>query len=74
MTDGPHILIVDDHRDIREPLRKYLERNGCRVSEAADAASARQALAKSAPDIVVLDIMMPGEDGLSLTRHLRRAS
>jgi len=71
MTDGPHILIVDDHRDIREPLRKYLEKNGCRVSEAADAASARQALAKSAPDIVVLDIMMPGEDGLSLTRDLR---
>ena len=41
MIDMPHILIVDDHRDIREPLRKYLEKNGCRVSEASDAASAR---------------------------------
>lgn len=71
MTDGPHILIVDDHRDIREPLRKYLEKNGCRVSEAPNAAVARQSLAKMAPDIVVLDIMMPGEDGLSLTRDLR---
>ncbi len=71
MIDAPHILIVDDHRDIREPLRKYLEKNGCRVSEASDAATARQVLTKNAPDIVVLDIMMPGEDGLSLTRDLR---
>ena len=71
MPGKPHILIVDDHRDIREPLRKYLEKNGCRVSEAADAREARDALKASAPDIVVLDIMMPGEDGLSLTRSLR---
>jgi two-component system OmpR family response regulator len=71
MIDTPHLLIVDDHRDIREPLRKYLENNGCRVSEASDATSARQVLAKNAPDIIVLDIMMPGEDGLSLTRDLR---
>ena len=71
MTEQPHILIVDDHRDIREPLRKYLESNGCRVSEAGDAKAAREALRTSAPDIVVLDIMMPGEDGLSLTRSIR---
>ncbi len=71
MTDTPHILIVDDHRDIREPLRKYLEKNGCRVSEAGDAAEARRTLQTAAVDLVVLDIMMPGEDGLSLTRDLR---
>jgi len=71
MTTNPHILIVDDHRDIREPLRKYLEKQGCRVSEAGDAAEARRVLGASAPDLVVLDIMMPGEDGLSLTRGLR---
>ena len=71
MPAQPHVLIVDDHRDIRAPLRKYLEKNGCRVSEAGDAREARAALKTSAPDIVVLDIMMPGEDGLSLTRSLR---
>ena len=71
MTEQPHILIVDDHRDIRDPLRRYLEKNGCRVSEAGDAKAARDILKKSAPDIVVLDIMMPGEDGLSLTRGIR---
>lgn len=70
----PHILIVDDHRDIREPLAKYLEKNGYRTSEAADAAAARKILMDGAPDLVVLDIMMPGEDGLSLTRDLRAQS
>ncbi|MEQ8665373.1 MAG: response regulator [Rhodospirillales bacterium] len=74
MTDTPHILIVDDHRDIREPLARYLEKNGCRVTEAADAAAARRILKAGAPDLVVLDIMMPGEDGLSLTRDLRAQS
>lgn len=71
MPGEPHILIVDDHRDIREPLARYLEKNGFRTSEAADAAKARAALKDSAPDLIVLDIMMPGEDGLSLTRDLR---
>jgi len=71
MSTEPHILIVDDHRDIREPLAKYLEKNGFRTSEAADAAQARAALKTAAPDLIVLDIMMPGEDGLSLTRDLR---
>lgn len=70
-SEQPHILVVDDHRDIREPLRKYLEKNGLRVSEAADASAARSVLKSGAPDLIVLDIMMPGEDGLSLTRDLR---
>ena len=68
-----HVLVVDDHRDIREPLVAYLKKQGLRVSQAADAAAARGLLAKSAIDLVILDIMMPGEDGLSLCRHVREA-
>jgi len=67
----PHILVVDDHRDIREPLAAYLRKHGMRVSQAADAAATRASLAKQAIDLIVLDVMMPGEDGLSLCRHVR---
>ncbi len=72
MTDasGPLILVVDDARDIREPLALYLRRQGFRTRLAADAAAARASLAETRPDLVVLDVMMPGEDGLSLCRHL----
>ncbi len=66
-----HILVVDDQRDIREPLARYLDRHGLRTSQAGDAATARRLLRDAAVDLVVLDIMMPGEDGLSLCRHLR---
>ncbi|HKR17420.1 response regulator [Rhizorhapis sp.] len=71
MNDKPHLLLVDDERSIREPLAQYLSRNGFRVSAAANAAEARTRLAGNAIDLVVLDIMMPGEDGLSLCRHIR---
>lgn len=71
MNDKPHLLLVDDERSIREPLAQYLSRNGFRVTAAASAAEARTRLAGSAIDLVVLDIMMPGEDGLSLCRHIR---
>lgn len=71
MTDQPHILIVDDNRDIRDLFGKYLVKNGMRTSQAASAAEARKLLSDSAIDLVVLDIMMPGEDGLSLCRHIR---
>lgn len=71
MTTSPHILVVDDHRDIRELLGKYLTQHGFRVTLSEDAATARRAIKTSAIDLVVLDIMMPGEDGLSLCRHLR---
>jgi two-component system OmpR family response regulator len=70
---APHVLVVDDHRDIRDGLRRYLRREGLRVSIAADAAEARQVIEGYAVDLVVLDIMMPGEDGLSLCRHLRES-
>ncbi|GAA0773010.1 response regulator [Roseibium denhamense] len=71
MTDtSPHILVVDDHRDIRETLARYLIKNGMRATTAENAAQARKTLKAAAIDLVVLDIMMPGEDGLSLCRHL----
>jgi two-component system, OmpR family, response regulator len=71
MSEEPHILVVDDHRDIRDALAKYLAKNGYRISQAESAAAARRVLRDAAVDLVVLDIMMPGEDGLSLTRDLR---
>ena len=64
------ILLVDDEASLREPLAEYLAGQGFVVSEAESAAAARSRLAQDVPDIVLLDIMMPGEDGLSLCRHL----
>jgi two-component system phosphate regulon response regulator OmpR len=69
--DDAHILVVDDDRRLRELLRKYLSDNGYLVTTAADAAEARQCLGGLAFDLVVLDVMMPGEDGMALTRALR---
>ncbi len=71
MDNSPHILVVDDHREIRDPLSRYLSEHGFRVSSAESAAAARKVLATSAIDLVVLDIMMPGEDGLALCRSIR---
>ncbi len=64
------LLLVDDEPSLREPLAEYLTRQGFAVRQAEDAAKARLALAEEAPDLVLLDVMMPGEDGLSLCRHL----
>jgi two-component system OmpR family response regulator len=74
MEQPNHILIVDDHPDIRDSLAKYLGQHEYRTSVAADAAEARALVEGSAIDLVVLDIMMPGEDGLSLCRHLRQTT
>ena len=74
MTDQPHILLVDDERDIRDPLAAFLDKNGVRVTKADTAAVAREIVAVHAIDLVLLDIMMPGEDGLSLARWLRATS
>jgi len=67
------ILLVDDEASLREPLAEYLSRQGFSVEQAADAAKARSLLLDGKPDLVLLDIMMPGEDGLSLCRHLIEA-
>ena len=71
MAEEPHILLVDDERDIRDPLAAYLSKNGLRVTKEEDAAAARQLLSAYAIDLVLLDIMMPGEDGLALTGYIR---
>ena len=68
----PHLLIVDDDARLRELLRRYLSENGFRTTTAADAADARRHLASFAFDLVVLDVMLPGESGLDLTRDLHR--
>jgi len=70
-TSNPtQILLVDDEATLREPLAEYLTGQGFVVTEAASAPAARTLLTEATPDIVLLDIMMPGEDGLSLCRHL----
>ena len=72
MTDiaPTSILLVDDEPTLREPLAEYLSGQGFAVTEAESAANARSLLTEKRPDIVLLDIMMPGEDGLSFCRHL----
>jgi two-component system, OmpR family, phosphate regulon response regulator OmpR len=67
-----HLLIVDDDERIRGLLQKFLMRNGYLVSTARDAAQARRVLAGLEFDLIVLDVMMPGEDGITLTRDLRK--
>ena len=71
VDDLPHILVVDDDRRIRSLLQSFLVENGFRISAAASAAEAREKMRIVAFDLVVLDIMMPGESGLSLTQSLR---
>ena len=67
-----HLLVVDDDERIRGLLQKFLIRNGFLVSAARDAAQARRILSGLEFDLIVLDVMMPGEDGVSLTRDLRK--
>jgi two-component system OmpR family response regulator len=74
MPSAPHILIVDDHREIRELVSRALAKEGFRVSAAADGRAMRHALADSRVDLILLDLMLPGEDGLSLCRTLRTQS
>ena len=68
------ILIVDDDPELRELLRGYLGGNGYDVDAAEDGAAMRSRIAAAAPDLVILDLMLPGEDGLALCRELRAAS
>lgn len=69
-----HILVVDDDREIRDLLARFLGRNGYRVTAARDGREMRRALADWKIDLVILDLMLPGEDGLSLCRELRTRS
>lgn len=74
MNDGPHILVVDDDREIRDLLARFLRRHGFRVTAAADGREMFEALATGRIQLIVLDLMLPGEDGLSLCRRVRGAS
>lgn len=74
MQGSPHILIVDDHREIRDLVLRALSKDGFRVSAAADGRAMRKVLADSRIDLILLDLMLPGEDGLSLCRTLRAKS
>ena len=74
MDTQPHILVVDDHAEIRSLVQRYLGEHGYRVSTAPDGPGMRRVLADAAIDLIVLDLMLPGEDGLVLCRQLRAES
>ena len=71
MDHVDHILIVDDDREIRDLVSSYLTKNGLRTSTAADGRQIRSFLDANSVDLIVLDVMMPGQDGLALCRELR---
>ncbi|MBR9868223.1 MAG: response regulator [Oceanospirillales bacterium] len=71
MNSTPHILVVDDHQEIRDLISRYLSEHGYRVSSANGGDEMKAVLQTSAIDLIVLDIMMPGDDGLTLCRYLR---
>lgn len=72
MPEQPHILVIDDDRRLRELLRKYLVDQNLLVSTAKNAADAEAKLASLAFDLLIVDVMMPGEDGMSLTKRIRK--
>ncbi len=74
LADEPHILVVDDDRRLRQLLSRYLAENGFRVTTAADAAQARARMAGLDFDLLVLDLMMPGESGLDFAKAMRAGS
>lgn len=74
MNTPDHILVVDDDTEIRSLLHEYLQKQGYRVTAVADGKGLRSAVAVSHPDLIILDLMLPGEDGLTLCRELRAKS
>ena len=74
MSAVPHILIVDDHREIRDLVSRALAKEGFRVSTAADGKAMRKVLADGRIDLILLDLMLPGEGGLALCREIRNTS
>ena len=71
MVDNARIIVVDDEAEVRDMIHEYLAQHGYNVVTAATAAEFRAMLQKCAPDLVILDVRMPGEDGISLARHVR---
>jgi two-component system OmpR family response regulator len=74
MSERPHVLIVDDDREIRGLLAQYLEKHDFRTTAVADGKDMRRVLDRTHIDLLVLDLMLPGEDGLALCRELRSRS
>ena len=74
MSSLPHLLVVDDDREIRDLVKRFLTKHGFRVTLAEDAISCMAAIEAGKFDLVVLDVMMPGEDGLSVCRRVRATS
>lgn len=74
MDAATHIVVVDDHGDIRDLVQQYLEQQGYRVTAVESGAALRRLLEKQTADLIVLDVMMPGEDGLSVCRQLRTST
>ena len=74
MDNPDHILVVDDDRELRGLLAEYLQKQGYRVTAVADGKALRAAISVSHPDLIILDVMLPGEDGFSLCRDLRARS
>ncbi len=72
--DAPHLLVVDDDRRIRDLLSRFLSTEGYRISTADSAAMARAKLASLSFDLLILDVMMPGETGLELAKFIRQTS
>ncbi|MBM7456529.1 two-component system OmpR family response regulator [Oceanisphaera litoralis] len=71
MNKGRQLLVVDDHGEIRDLLKRFLEQHGYRVQGARDGQEMRQYLSRHSPDLIILDLMLPGDDGLTLCRELR---
>ena len=74
MAQTPHLLVVDDHREIRDLVSRFMSKHGFRVTTACDGKEMRKAVAANSIDLIVLDLMLPGEDGLALCRDLRARS
>lgn len=74
MPERPHILVVDDEPNIRSGVRRILEKEGYRITTAGDGAAAPNVIGDDPPDVVLLDVMMPGMDGRDVCRRVREAS
>lgn len=72
ISEPPHVLVIDDDERLRQLLSQFLTENDCLVSTATDAQDAREILQYLACDLIICDVMMPGEDGMALTRNLKK--